>query len=372
MACEFHLPDVGEGLVEATIVSWYVEVGETVGLDEPLVEVETDKAVLDIPSPFAGVLLRRGGEDGDTVEVDSVLAVIGEPGETWAEAPEPPVSELEERSAPVVGVLPGAAPDAPHRPLALPFVRKLAGELRVDLSAIRGTGPLGRITEADVRAAASARSTVRRPMSRLRRTISENLSRSWREIPHVTTYGHADSDRLLAERERLGKPPVEALLIARVVPLLARFPGFNSAVEGDEIVERRFYDVGFAVDTPEGLMVAVVRDADSLPIDELAAEVRRLASGAKARTPAVDELRGQTFTVSNIGAVGGGLGTPIIPYGTSAILSVGRSEPRPVVRDERITIARQFPLSLSYDHRLIDGAEGRRFMAAVIEALEAP
>lgn len=357
-------------MVEAVIVSWYVEVGGDVGLDQPLVEVETDKAVVDIPSPFAGVLLHRGGEDGDTVKVDCLLAVIGAPGERWEEATGPSASETDERSAPVVGVLPGTDSGAPRRPLALPLVRKLAEELGVDLSAVSGAGPLGRITEADVRAAALHRPMVRAPMSRLRRTISEGLFRSWREIPHVTTYGHADSDVLMAERERLGKPPVEALLIARLVPVLVRFPGFNAAVEGHETLERRFYDIGFAVDTPEGLMVAVVRDADTLSVDELAGEVRRLASGARERTLQVDELRGQTFTLSNIGAVGGGLGTPIIPYGTSAILSVGRSGPRAVVRDDSIVIVRQFPLSLSYDHRLIDGAEGRRFMAAVIEALE--
>ena len=282
VAREFHLPDVGEGLVEAVIVSWYVEVGAAVGLDEPLVEVETDKAIVDIPSPYAGVLLHRGGEDGETVEVDSLLAVIGEPGETWAEAPETPQPDQPRTGRrPWWGFSRGPDPGVPGRPLALPFVRKLADELGVDLSGVSGSGPLGRITEADVRAAASTRSTVRIPMSRLRRTISEGLSRSWREIPHVTTYGDADSERLMAERERLGKPPVEALLIARLVPVLVRFPRFNSAVEGDDIVERRFYDIGFAVDTPDGLMVAVVHDADTLSIEELAGEVRRLVSGAE-------------------------------------------------------------------------------------------
>ena len=369
MARVFHLPDVGEGLVEATIVSWYVEVGETVGIDQPLVEVETDKAMVDLPSPFAGVLLHRGAEGGDTIEVDSVLAVIGEPGETWRQKSGPDTGHHRDLPAPVVGVLPESGSE-PRPPLALPFVRRLADELGLDLSSISGTGPLGRITEQDVRSAASSRPTVRVPMSRLRKTISENLSRSWREIPHVTTYGFADSDALLGERERLGRLPLEALLIARLGPLLPRFPAFNSTVESDEILERRFYDVGFAVNTPDGLMVAVVRDADGLSVEELASEVRRLVAGAKARTLHIDELRGQTFTVSNIGAAGGGQGTPIIPYGTSAILSVGRSEPRPVVRETRIEIARQFPLSLSYDHRLIDGVMGRRFMAAVIEALE--
>lgn len=303
------------------------------------------------------------------MEVESLLAVIGTPGERWMESPAQSAPDGIEQSAPVVGVLPGAAGGS-RPPLALPFVRKLAVDLGVDLTMVAGTGPLGRITEADVRAASSGRVTDRLPMSRLRRTISDNLSRSWREIPHVTTYGLADSDAVMDERERLGKPPVEALLIARIIPALGRYPGFNSVVEGHEVLERRYYDIGFAVDTPDGLMVAVVRDADELSIDELAAEVRRLAVGARERTLEVDELRGQTFTVSNIGAVGGGRGTPIIPYGTSAILSVGRSRPRPVVRDGAVAVADQFPLSLSYDHRIIDGAEGRRFMAAVVEALE--
>ena len=369
MAHEFHLPDVGEGLVEATILSWYVEVGEAVGLDEPLVELETDKAIMDIPSPFAGVLLHRGGEEGDTVAVDTLLAVIGEAGEIHQERPErsPTISGP---PAPVVGVLPEGEPDGSGRPLALPLVRRLAHEMGVDLSSVTGTGPLGRITEQDVRDAASSRPVVRKPMSRLRRTIAENLARSWREIPHVTTYGYADSDPLLAERDRVGKPPLEALLIARITPLLARFPLFNAVVEGEDIVERRFYDVGFAIDTPEGLMVGVVRDADTLTVGELVGEVRRLASGAKDRTLRIDELSNQTFTVSNIGAVGGGQGTPIIPYGTSAILSVGRSEARPVVKGNEVGVGRFFPLSLSYDHRIIDGAAGRRFMSAVIEAFE--
>ena len=368
MAHEFHLPDVGEGLVEAVIVSWYVDVGEAVGLDQPLVEVETDKAVIDMPSPFAGVLLYRGGEGGETIEVGSLLAVIGEPGERWDLAAA--ASRAEEPVVPVVGSLPEAGSGPPRGPQALPMVRKLAEELGVDLAVVPGTGPLGRVTERDVRAAVPDRPTVRAPMSRLRRRIAENMARSWREIPHVTTYGHADSDNLLAERSRLGKPPVEALLIVRLVPVLVRFPAFNSAVEGDEIAERRFHDIGFAVDTPEGLMVAVVRDAGEMSVEEIAGEVRRLAEGARERTLGLDELRGQTFTISNIGAVGGGQGTPIIPYGTSAILSVGRAGPRPVVRDDRIEVVRQFPLSLSYDHRIIDGAEGRRFMAEVIAVLE--
>lgn len=380
MASEFHLPDIGEGLTEAVIVAWHAAVGDTVVMDAPLVEVETDKAVVDIPSPVGGVLLHRGGEEGETLAVEALLAVIGEPGEDWqpaaraAEATTPPLSR---DAAPIVGRLEDAVETVAGpsgRARMLPMVRKLAADLGVDAETIAGTGPGGRVTEGDVRAVAMAASgPVRRVrMSPLRRTIAERLARSWREIPHVTTYGEADAIAVLGERAALGEPPLEAVLVRRLLPLLERFPEFNASVDGDEIVYRLHYDIGVAVDTPDGLMVAVVRDAPRYDVAGLGAEITRLAAAARTRTATADELRGQTFTVSNIGAVGGRYGTPIVPLGTTAILSLGRADPRPVVRNAEIVIGREFPLSLSYDHRAIDGAAGRSFMAALIEAVEAP
>lgn len=371
MAQEFHLPDIGEGLTEATIISWYVAVGEEVGLDEPLVEVETDKAVVDIPSPHAGTLLYQGGEAGDTIEVEALLAVVGAAGESWTPAEAPPgvapiVGTLDEASTAVAEPTTGIA--------ALPKVRKLAAELGVDLTNVAGTGVGGRITEDDVRSAAATAETgpvERVPMSATRRAIADNLARSWREIPHVTTYGEVDAGPLLAKRAALGKPALDALLVAAVVPLLHEHPAFNAAVAGSDIVYKKHYDIGIAVDTPHGLTVAVIKRADTKSIEELDAEVRRLSAAAKQRELAVDELRGQTFTLSNIGAVGGRFGTPLIPLGTAAILSVGRADERPVVRDGEVVIGREFPLSLSYDHRIVDGAAGRAFMAAVIDALSA-
>jgi pyruvate dehydrogenase E2 component (dihydrolipoamide acetyltransferase) len=264
------------------------------------------------------------------------------------------------------------APGGPTQ--MLPMVRKLAADLGVDTEAITGSGPRGRVTEDDIRAAAGPTSgLVRRvPMSPIRRTIADRLARAWREIPHVTTYGEADAAAVLNERAALGKPPLEAVLVRRIVPLLEQFPDFNAGVEGDTIVHKLHYDVGIAVDTPDGLMVAVVRNAPSFDVAGLGAEIVRLAGAARNRRAFPDELRGQTFTLSNIGAVGGRYGTPIVPLGTTAILSVGRADPRPVVRNDQIVIGRQMPLSLSYDHRAIDGATGRAFMAALIEALEAP
>lgn len=461
MAREFRLPDIGEGLTQAEIVRWLVGEGEHVEADQPIVEVETDKAVVEIPSPYAGVVVAHGGAEGEVIEVGAVLVTIGEPGEapvtppdagitgpadggvgeegTQPEqrAPEPeqrapePDSVSAPSAAPIVGTLSEEAEDlsainsdptpASAAVKALPIVRKLARENDVDLAAVSGTGPGGRVTRADVEAAIEeaapqpepsraepethpphavsdvavgaghgisdeemmadetvARSDDRRqPMSRLRRTISANMSKSWAEIPHVTTFDDVDATRLLEVRRALGdrhghKIPIEALIVKAVLPAIDEFPQFNASIDGDDLVLHGARNIGIAVDTPEGLMVAVIADADQKSVLELAAEVRRLGEGAKERTLAPDELMGQTFTVSNIGAVGGGHGTPIVPYGTVAILSVGRAQLQPVVYDGDLAIAPVMPLSLSYDHRVIDGAVGRRFTALLLENLEEP
>ncbi len=400
MAYEFRLPDIGEGLTEAEVVRWLVDVGSEVDLDQPLVEVETDKAVVEIPSPRKGVVLHHGAPIGSVLDVGSVLAVIGEPGETWGEggahapAEEHEVTEPDEIAppvgAPIVGsiseeaeVLGATAASESARPQALPLVRKLARELGVDLAAVAGSGPGGRVTRDDVVSASQPDGFTghggdeRVRLSKLRRTIAERMTQSWREIPHVTTFDQVDAGRLLAARRALAERhqrtlPIEALVAKAVIPVLASFPEFNATLEGDELILHRRYDLGFAVDTPEGLVVARCPDADKLGLLELAGEVSRLAEGAKARTLRPDELTGQTFSISNIGAVGGGFGTPIIPYGTTAILSVGRAQDQPVVRDGAVVVAPMIPLSLSYDHRVIDGGLGRRFMAQLIENLEEP
>jgi pyruvate dehydrogenase E2 component (dihydrolipoamide acetyltransferase) len=214
-------------------------------------------------------------------------------------------------------------------------------------------------------------------MSKLRRTIAANMSRSWAEIPHVTTFDEIDATRLLAVRRALEERhdleiPLEALVIRAVIPALRAFPEFNASLEGNDVLIKRFYDIGIAVDTADGLMVVVVRAADRRTLLEVAAEVVRLAEGARERQLNITELSGQTFTVSNIGALGGGFGTPIIPQGTTALLSVGRAVERPVARSGHIEVAPLMPLSLSYDHRVIDGGLGRRFMAMVNENLVEP
>ena len=417
MAREFLLPDIGEGLTEAEIVRWLVPEGGKVEADQPVVEVETDKAVVEIPSPYAGVVLRHGGAEGETIQVGSVLVVIGEEGEVGdnepAEAPAvaeagPPPSDA---AAPIVGTLSedaevlsssnhAAGAQTGSAVKALPIVRKLARDLGIDLNHVQGSGPEGRVTREDVLAIASAEEvepqpvetpaaaapavpTVaedgdeRQPMSRLRRTIAANMAKSWAEIPHVTTFDEVDAGRLAQVREALGsrhdvKIPVEALVIKALIPALESYPEFNATLDGDDLIVHPKHDIGIAVDTPDGLLVAVIRDAGSRPVLDIAGEVRRLGEGARARSLAPDELSGQTFTVSNIGAVGGGQGTPIVPYGTTAILSVGRVQDKVIARDGEPVVAPVMPLSLSYDHRVIDGAQGRRFMALLIENLEEP
>jgi pyruvate dehydrogenase E2 component (dihydrolipoyllysine-residue acetyltransferase) len=404
---EFRLPDIGEGLAEAEIVKWHVPVGRVVAMDETIVEVETDKAVVEIPSPFAGRVVQHGAGEGEVVRVGDVLVVIADDDEAWAPpsvpaAPGPaaaavpaPAQAGPAPARPIVGTLsedaveltaPKTEPPRPAiRPSALPRVRRLAAEQGVDLASVAGTGPGGRVTEDDVLAASPSGSPAagagrdeRRPLSKLRRTIAANLSRSWAEIPHVTAFDEVDATRLLAVRTALQARhgvaiPIDALLVAAVAPALRAFPEFNATLDGDDLVLHGRLDIGIAVDGPDGLVVATIRDVAAKGLLALAEDVRALGERGKARTLAPDELAGQTFTVSNIGAVaGGGHGTPLVPVGTVGILSVGRATDRPVARDGRVDVAPVMPLSLSYDHRVVDGAGGRRFLRTIVENLAEP
>jgi len=375
MAYEFRLPDIGEGLTEATVVRWLVAVGGEVALDQPVVELETDKAVVDIPAPRAGMVLHHGAAEGATLAVGKILVVIGVAGEQWAPSEAPKPKTHTGTAAPIVGNL-EEAPSAPGYPQALPLVRRLAAEKGVDLANVTGTGPGGRVTREDVEAAAGGAGPVERVrLSPTRLAIARNLTRSWQEIPHVTTFGSADAAGILTERSRLADStgaeiPLEALLMSAVGPLLAEYPSFNASLDGETLILKKHYDLGFAVETAEGLMVAVVRDAIGRTIEDLAGEIVALAASARDRSIAARDLKGATFTISNIGAVGGGYGTPIIPYGTTAILSVGRADEKPVARDGALAVGREMPVSLSYDHRVIDGALGREFMSAVVSAIE--
>lgn len=422
MKREFLLPDLGSGLKEAEIVSWRVAAGDQVASGNPLCELETEKAVVEVPVPYDGIVTSLAAEEGGKVNVGGLLAVFEVEGESHGEpkaavadgAPEEEDPPAEPDSTPVNED--GGQDAIRHR--AMPSIRRMAREYRVDLSKVVGTGPHGRITRADVQAvvdqqqsedAAEAVEAVRIPetrrgaapetpapeespapsepdipraaqgaqMSKLRRTIAENLSRSWREIPHVFTRMEIDATQFLQAREILAarfdqRIPMEFLLIRAVLPALKQFPEFNATLDGDQLILHDRYDIGTAVDTDQGLMIAVLHAADKIDVADLADRLTILMKRVSLREATPAELTGSTFTVNNIGALGGVMGTSLIPYGTTAILSTGRIAEKAVVRSGQIIAAPMMEVTLSFDHRVIDGGLAQRFMNGIKENLEQP
>jgi pyruvate dehydrogenase E2 component (dihydrolipoamide acetyltransferase) len=258
----------------------------------------------------------------------------------------------------------------------MPIIRKLAKERGIDLATIAGSGRDGAITRADLDSTATDTAVPLSfevvPLSRTRQTIANHMTESWQTIPHVTVQAEVRAEALMQGRAiRADLPlPIESLVAQVVIPLLRTYPEFNSSyVDGAMTVKPNIH-LGFAVDTEAGLMVVVVKNADELSISQLTTDFERLAKAAQNRTITLDEITGQTFTISNIGALGGGHGTPIIPLGTSSIVSIGRARQQPVVEDGELAIGLVAPLDLSYDHRLIDGALGQRFLSDLVAGIE--
>ena len=388
MAKEFRLPDLGSGLKEGEIISWLVKVGDEVTDEDLLCEVETEKAVIEVPVPFNGTVLSLAADVGELVKVGAVLAVFGEAGELFEE----PDEAAPETAATQAGT-PVAPPVADGLMRAMPAVRRLAAEHEIDISQIDGSGRDGRVTKKDVLAfmkqgaqttqvATQAAQTPlqSRPgerirLSKLRTTIADRMAQSWREIPHIFTRIEVDASGLLAARRSLSdvydrKVPVEALLIRAVLPALKAHPEFNATLEGDELVLHRHNNVSLAVDTPEGLVLPTVHSADGFSMEQLVDHVSDLLPRAVERKASTQELTGGTFTVNNIGALGDIRGTSIIPYGTTAILSVCRATEKPVVRDGEVRIRPMMEVTLSFDHRVIDGGLAQKFMNIVRLNLE--
>ncbi|MCS7311754.1 MAG: 2-oxo acid dehydrogenase subunit E2 [Acidobacteria bacterium] len=409
MVLEFRLPDIGEGMVEAEVVKWYVQEGDTIEEDQPMVELMTDKANVVIPSPRKGVVLKRLGREGEVVKVGSVLIVIGDPGEASATAApvEAPVS------APAVQAGPPPTPmadvsEAPipsGRVLATPATRRVARELGVDLRQVPPTGPHGRVTKEDVirfvevqRAPTIPPASVeepvapevrppagleeRIPLRGLRRVIARRMVQSKHTAAHFTYVEEVDMTELVRLRDRM-KPIAEAqgvrltylpFIIKAVIIGLKRFPIVNASLddEKEEIVLKKYYHIGIAVQTDQGLTVPVIHDADKRSLLDLAREVERLATAAREGRLVLHEARGSTFTITSLGKLGGLLATPIINYPEVAILGVHKIEPRPVVRDGEIVIRSMMNISLSFDHRVVDGAVGAEFTQVVREHLENP
>jgi pyruvate dehydrogenase E2 component (dihydrolipoamide acetyltransferase) len=360
MARAFKLPDLGEGLTEGEVYRWLVSEGQHVREDDPLVEIQTDKATVDIPSPFEGTVLKILVAEGEVVPVGAELVVIGEPGEALPEPSEPaPATPSDDVSQ--------GAPAAPSgRVSATPLVRKVAQELGVDLAGITGTGSGGRITEGDVRAAASGAppSEGRREKLRgVRRVVAERLAHAHAEVPAVTWVEECDF-------EEVDIAKLVATVMKACAESMPEFPELNARLEGDEVVFLDRYDFGLAVQTEQGLLVPVVRGVDSKSVDEIHEEVDRLVEGARHGSLKPEELRGSTFTVTSGGKLAGLFQTPIVNHPEVAILSIGRIDPRPVVRDGAIVVRRTGTVALSFDHRVIDGMRAAGFGLAVIERLQ--
>jgi pyruvate/2-oxoglutarate dehydrogenase complex dihydrolipoamide acyltransferase (E2) component len=382
---ELRLPDIGEGVAEGEIVRWLVAEGAPIKEDDLLVEILTDKAAMEMPSPVTGVLAKIVAQPGQVVPVGAVLAVIevAGPGPLRAEG-----KAGGEPKPPDIAPPDGAAP----RPrtgdvLATPAVRKLAKDFGVDIATVSGTGPQGRVTEEDVRRAsapAAPFSTTaaeeRIPFRGKRRMAAKKMVLSKSTIPHALLVDEADVSNLLAMRESLReigakegvKITILPFIVQAVVTALRTHPAMNASLDEarGEIVRKKRYDIGVAVDMEDGLVVPVIRDAGEKTIVELAREIERLSQGARNGTLPLSDLSGSTFTVTSIGSIGGLFSYPVINVPEAAILGVHKVVRRPVVRDGEIVARDMAYLSLSFDHRLIDGGTATRFLNDVLLQIE--
>lgn len=406
MAFEFKLPDVGEGLTEGELLAWLVKEGDRVKEGQPLARVETDKAVVEIPAPRDGIILQLKFSEGAVIHVGEVFVVIGDPEEksivVSQEKPAPPP----QIGVGVVGVLEEAPPEPAAKPtravLATPVVRKLAKDLGVDLVNVAGSGPEGRILEGDVRqaagplpAAAEAKATARKvkkydfygyiehvPFKGIRRTIARNVGRSQQTAVTVTATDEADITELQGLKERTQARATAHNVHLTLLPFIIRaavaalqdHPYLNATLddEAEDIILKKYYNIGVATDTPEGLMVPVIKNAGDKSILELAQEIQDLATKARDRSIDLADMQGGSFTVTNYGAIRGIFGTPVINYPEVAILGIGRRQELPRVRAGKIEVRQILPISLSFDHRIVDGGQAARFLQQFIAYLEDP
>jgi pyruvate dehydrogenase E2 component (dihydrolipoamide acetyltransferase) len=419
------LPDLGEGLTEAEIVAVLVREGEVIREDAPLLEVETDKAQVEIPSPMGGRVEKIHVAPGQTVKVGTVLVTFADEGAPAGPAPSTPT-----RPAPAAQAAAASAPApavAAGLVAATPATRRLARELGVDLKTLRGSGPGGRVLDEDVRAAATgprvtpapatpapapgpARAAApggpakplagvgleppplprfeqwgpveRAPLSHLRRTIAERMTLSATLVPHVTHFDRADiteldaiiTRNLEAARAKGVTLTLTSFLLKAAALALRSHPQFNASLDpaAGEMILKGYYNLGVAVATDRGLIVPVLREVDRKPVLEIARELGALAQRVRGGKATLDDLRGGTFTITNVGALGGTAAIPIINYPEVAILGVARGRLEPVVREGQIVPRLMLPLTLTFDHRVADGADGARFATEIVRLLEAP
>ena len=461
---EFKVPELGENVATGDVTKVLVNVGDTIAREQPVLELETDKATIEVPSSVAGVVKEIRVKKGDKVKVGAVVLTVDAPsgnggsatnGGGAAAAPAPaaasapaPQPAAEKSAAPPAKAEPapepapaGAAqPAPPAQPRLVPMpvrqaesaaapapvpparadgraapaspaVRRLAREIGVNINSVEGTGPNGRISQEDVKeharrilssvgsAGAGAPAVAARPARQLpdfskfgqverqawtniRRVTAEHLSYAWNTIPHVTQFDKADVTELEVLRKRHkeqvakagGNLTITAMLVRIIATAVRKFPQFNASIDPErgEIVYKKYVSVGVAVDTDRGLLVPVIRNADEKNITQIAIELNQLAERARDRKLTPDDMSGGSITISNLGGIGGTYFTPIVNWPEVAILGVSRGAPEPVWKDGRFEPVQKLPLSLSYDHRVIDGADAMRFLRWVVEAIEQP
>ncbi|MBN1224595.1 MAG: 2-oxo acid dehydrogenase subunit E2 [Candidatus Aminicenantes bacterium] len=405
MAKEFRFPDVGEGITEGEIVKWHVKVGDTIKEDQTIAEIETDKAIVEVPSPYSGTVLKLKFNEKDIVKVGKILAVIGDKGESPDKEPEASSVEMETKPAePAAGIV-GEITESKEEIKeikATPKIRKLALELGINLKAVKGTGPQGRITEEDVHQASGKKQEDgakkpgakmkakfdfygfldRIPLRGVRRATAKRMAQSVSKAALVTHFDEADVTELAKIREELKVRAEEKevkltflpFIVKAVISALKAHPILNSTLdeEEEEIIVKKYYNIGIAVDVPDGLIVPVIKLAEHKSLFQLAAEIQSLAGQAKDRSLDMADLKGGTFSITNVGMIGGEYATPIVNYPEVAILATLKIADRPRVAEREIKIKKILPLCLSFDHRVVDGAEVGRFMNDLIHYLENP
>ncbi|MCG8636611.1 MAG: 2-oxo acid dehydrogenase subunit E2 [Desulfobacterales bacterium] len=413
---EFKLPDLGEGIHEGELLQWHVAVGDSIKEDDPLCEMETDKAAVTIPSPRTGTIAALNAEPGETIEVGFVFVVIDDgsgeqavekAGPVPREAPEPPAPRPPDSGSP-----------SAKRVIAAPATRRLAREMGIDIREVQGSGPGGRVTPEDLEAfggravggtvtaaepedrevkavltGAAPDTSIpfleipelpepdgpveRLPIRSLRKKVAVKMTSSSLLIPHVAHMDEIDVTEIEGSREAYnkrhkGKLTLLAFVVKAVAAKLKDYPMFNASVDlaANEILYKRFYHIGFAADTPRGLMVPVIHDADRQSLAGVGYRIRHLAERAREGEISVSELTRGTFTITNVGAIGGTHVFPIINSPETAILGLGRVEKKPVVRDDEIKIRKMLPLTLCFDHRVADGAQAAAFVKDIRIMLE--
>ncbi len=404
MVYEFKLPDIGEGVAEGEVVKWLVKEGAEVKENQPLVEIMTDKVNVEIPSPRKGTIQKLMAKEGEVVKVGQILLVIAEKGEQTPTPAPTPTGALATTPTPTKATMaspsPAVATEVPKKSqeiLATPATRRLARDLGVDLATVQGSGPGARITDDDVKrfkegerrptAVAVTVSAPRGPEERIplrgiRRKVAEHMVRSKEVAAQVTHVEEVDMTEVVHLREKANasaekrgvKLTYLPFIIKALVPALKQYPYLNASLDDEkqEIILKKYYNIGIATDTEQGLVVPVVKGAEHKSITQLAEEIAKLSEKARAGQLTLDEVQGSTFTVTSVGGIGGVFATPIINYPEVGILGVHKIAERPVAKDLQIQVRHMTYLSLSFDHRVLDGAVAARFMNTIKQYLEDP